>query len=427
MIAQVTDEREQLAQAIVAEFEEVWGEVVQAEGAEAAERRVLAWTRAVGRRVLEAALQAAIEQREQEDRYCCGKPMVRRVREWRQVLTVLGPVQVRRRYVLCRRCHWHVRPVDAWLGWQGGFSPVVEELVAWECSLLPYREALGSLKKLAGVEVSVLGAQRIVARWGKQRLRLAPYAERVDRDLVIEIDGTKAHLEEGWKEIKVGACFSWDRADPEADPEAVSYTADWESAQQFRETLWQEALARGAPAARSQAVIGDGAPWIWEMASHLFPYAVQILDWYHLTQHLWTAGKVVHGEGTPETAMLVESWKTEVWEGRSEAVEEHLRQLVVAGKDDKDNTLRRCADYLQTHQARLRYHLFPAMGWPIGSGVVEGACKHVVGLRFKRQSTRWSKAGARAVLHLRLDRLSDRWEARRDLVRQIQAPLRQAA
>ena len=87
------------------------------------------------------------------------------------------------------------------------------------------------------------------------------------------------------------------------------------------------------------------------------------------------------------------------------------------GRDDKDHTLRRCADYLKTHQHRLRYHLFRAAGWPIGSGVVEGACKHVVGMRFKRQSTRWTKAGARQVLHLRLDRLSHRWDARTKLIR----------
>jgi hypothetical protein len=165
-------------------------------------------------------------------------------------------------------------------------------------------------------------------------------------------------------------------------------------------------------------VVGDGALWIWELVSEIFPYATQILDWYHLTEHLSTAAKAVHGEGKPETGALVQRWKTEMWEGRSEAVEEELRELVAAGTDDAQNTLRKCADYLQANQARVRYHLFRAMGWPIGSGVVEGACKHVVGLRFKRQSTRWTRAGARAVLHLRLDRLSNRWEHRAQLLRQ---------
>jgi hypothetical protein len=54
----------------------------------------------------------------------------------------------------------------------------------------------------------------------------------------------------------------------------------------------------------------------------------------------------------------------------------------------------------------------------LGQQVVEGACKHVVGLRFKRKSTRWTKQGARAVLHLRLDRLNSRWEKRCEHLRQ---------
>jgi hypothetical protein len=343
--------------------------------------------------------------------------MYREVREPREALTVLGPVKVRRRYFRCPECRRHQRPADAWLGWKGGFSFAVEELVAWECSGRAYREALGSLRKLAGLELSVNAAERIVARWGKQELPRAPYQEAVPHDLVVQVDGAKAHLEEGWKEIKVGACFSWDRKHPKEDPQEITYTADWESAEQFRETLWEEALMRGATTARAVAVLGDGAPWIWELASFLFPRATQILDWYHLTEHLWTAAKVVHGEGTEATQALAKQWENEIWEGRSEGVEEHLRELVAAGRDNQDHTLRRGADYLRTHQHRLRYHLFRAAGWPIGSGVVEGACKHVVGMRFKRQSTRWTRAGARQVLHLRLDRLSHRWEARTKLIR----------
>jgi hypothetical protein len=335
-------------------------------------------------------------------------------RRWRTVKTLLGDVRLRRRYYRCLRCDRSLFPADGWLGWKGDFSHRVQEAVAWECSLVPYRQARESLAKLAGIEVSVDASEGLVRRWGEAELVPSPYAERVEKELVIEIDGAKAHLEDGWREIKLGACFSWDREHPERDPEAVTYSADWESAEQFRETLWQEALARGVTTARSVAVIGDGAPWIWEMAGHLFPYATQILDWYHLTEHLWTAAKVVHGDGRPETAALVHRWKAEMREGRSEAVEEELRELVASGKDDGENTLRKCADYLRTHQARLRYHLFRADGWPIGSGVVEGACKHVIGLRFKRQSTRWTKAGARAVLHLRLDRLNDRWQQRSD-------------
>jgi hypothetical protein len=418
MIAEAADQLKALQRAVMRELEGLWEQVQGAGGGEHVERQVTQWSRRMGCRVLEAALQAQVEGREREQIICCGEAMHRRARERREALTMLGSVKVWRRYFRCRVCGAHRRPADAWLGWRGRFSFAVEELVAWECAGLPYREAVESLEKLAGLPVSVHGAEDIAARWGKDGLKLSAYAERVKKDLVIEIDGSKAHLEEGWKEIKVAACFSWDRANPEAEPEKVTYCADWESAERFRKTVWREALVRGVSGARSLAVVGDGAPWIWELVSEIFPYATQILDWYHLTEHLRAAAEVVHGPGKPYTDALVERWETEMREGRSEGVEEELRELVAAGKDDRDNTLRKCADYLQTNQARVRYHLFRAMGWPIGSGVVEGACKHVVGLRFKRQSTRWSRAGARAVLHLRLDRLSNRWEHRAQLLRQ---------
>jgi hypothetical protein len=281
------------------------------------------------------------------------------------------------------------------------------------CAGQPYREGLATLRKLAGVALSVDGAEQIVRRWGAEEMRPAPYGERVAQDLVVQIDGTTVHVEEGWKELKLGAICGWDRLGPEQERLGeVSYVGGWLSAEGFRGPLWQEALVRGAPGARAVAVLGDGAPWIWELAGWLFPRAVEILDWYHLSEHLWDAAKAVYGEGTAPTARLAKRWEGEVWEGRSEGVEEHLRELVRQGRDDAQETLRKCAHYLQTHQHRIRYPSFRAQGWPVGSGVVEGACKHVVGMRFKRKSTRWTRAGGEAVLRLRLDRLSARWSQR---------------
>jgi len=417
MIAQDTQQLEAMKRAMVRELEVLWEHLPCLENGERVEREVTAWARRVGRQVLEGALQAEVERIEQPGLSCCGGIMHREVRELREAVTLLGPVKVRRRYFRCPRCREHARPADAWLGWRGRFSFAVEELVAWECAGLSYREATRSLEKLAGVSVSVCSAEAITAHWGKSRLELPAATESVPQDLVIEIDGAKALLEEGWKEIKLGACFAWDCDHPDRDPRAVSYCADWETAEEFRTTLWQEAEVRGVARARRLAFLGDGAPWIWEVAAELFPEATQILDWYHLTEHLATAGKVVYGEGTHETHALVERWKSVVWDGQSQLVELRLRELVAAGQDDATHTLRKCADYLQTNQSRLRYDLFRAAGWPIGSGVVEGGCKQVVGLRFKRQSTRWSKPGAQNVLHLRLDRLSNRWEKRVQLLR----------
>ena len=415
MIAHKVVGSQQLERLAVEQVRALWGRLAAVESGEAAEQLALEWSRALGRRVLEAGLQARLEAVEAEaDRGCtCGARLGVHSRQARTVLTLLGAVRLRRRYLRCGRCGAHRFAADEWLGWERGFSRLVQEAVAWQAAAMPYRQALAGLRKLAGVELSLGAAQKIVACWGAEELRPQPYAERVKGRLAVQVDGTTAHLEDGWREVKVAALMQWRRG----KPGKVTYVADWLPAEQFAEPLWREGLARGAPCARQIAVIADGAPWIWELARFLFPRSTQILDWYHACEHLWAAAQTVHGEESPETLALVERWKNELWHGYSEGLEDELRELAGCAHDP-DQVLRRVADYLTTHQARLRYPLFRAAGWPLASGVVEGGCKHVIDLRFKRKSTRWKKPGARAVLRLRLDILNDRWENRRDHLRQ---------
>jgi hypothetical protein len=282
---------------------------------------------------------------------------------------------------------------------------------------MPYREALAGLRRFCGVELSLSAAQQVAARWGEAQLRPQPYAERVNGRLVVEIDGTQAHVDGAWHEVKLASYLQWYRG----KPGKVTYVADWLNAQAFTEPVWQEALVRGAPTAKAVAVVADGAPWIWDTATTVLPRSTEILDWYHACEHLWEAGRAVHGLESPETAALVGRWKGELRRGHSEGLEEELRELSGA-VGDADGVLRRTANYLATHQARLRYPLFRQARWPIGSGVVEGGCKHVIGVRFKRKSARWKAPGMRAILHLRLDILNDRWENRCDCLRSIGHP-----
>lgn len=409
----------QLVRLVVAEVESLWGQLMTAPNGEAAEEMALAWSRKVGRQVLERALQARVEQvqsQAQRDCECTGRRHVHSRRP-RTVLTLLGPVRVVREYLRCQDCGARTFPADEWLGWENGLSPRLEEAVAWQAAAMPYREALRGLHKLCGVELSLAAAHKLAGRWGGAELTPQPYAQRVKGRLVVEIDGAQAHVEGAWHEIKVATFMGWWRG----EPQAVSYIADWLPAEQFAEPLWREALARGAPTARAVAVVADGAPWIWDTANTVLSRPVEILDWYHACEHLWEAGRVVHGQESPETTELVKRWKAALRRGHSEGLEEELRELEHTVRDP-DEVLRKTANYLATHQARVRYPQFRAAGWPIGSGVVEGGCNNVIDLRFKRKSTRWKKPGMGAILHLRLDILNHRWENRCDHLRSARHP-----
>ena len=414
MIAQQAVGSEQLARWVMQEVGLLWSALREAESGESTEEAVVAWSRRVGRRVLELGIQARLEEVEgQAERECsCGGRQQVHSRQPRTGLTALGAVRVQRRYLRCPRCGTGRRPADGWLGWKHGFSRRVEEAVAWSAAALPYRPALEGLRRFCGIELSLSAAQEIVARCGEKRLELDPYAERVSGRLGVEIDGAMAHIDGDWHEVKLGSFFAW-RA---GKAETISYVADWLTSDQFRTPLWEEAVIRGAPKARKVAVLADGAAWIWETSGLLFPGATEILDWYHACEHLWEAGRVIHGEGKPETQALVQHWKGDLYQGYSEGLEQELRELAAA-KRDPEETLRKTADYLNRHQARLRYPHFRQAGWPIGSGIAEGGVKHVIDLRFKRKSARWKSPGFRSVLHLRLDILNSRWEERWDSLR----------
>src|SRR5215208_219695 len=102
-----------------------------------------------------------------------------------------------------------------------------------------------------------------------------------------KIDGLPAHT----REAKLGCVFTQTAWDEEGfairDPDSTSYTGGIETAEEFGKRLYVEAWKRGWSRAKKKVVIGDGAEWIWNIASQHFPGAVQIVDLYHARQHLW--------------------------------------------------------------------------------------------------------------------------------------------
>ena len=176
----------------------------------------------------------------------------------------------------------------------------------------------------------------------------------------------------------------------------------------------EEARRRSFDAAPRRAVLGDGAAWIWNLAGEHFPNAIQIVDVFQAKQHLFDAAKAIYGPGSDLAAAWGEQRRDELDQGRIDdliaALDAHADSCEAARKD---------REYFSRNRERMRYPEFRAMGLCVATGVVEGACKSLVGGRLKRGGMHWTVDGANAILALRCavisNRFDDFWERRANL------------
>lgn len=130
---------------------------------------------------------------------------------------------------------------------------------------------------------------------------------------------------------------------------------------------------------------------------------VDILDILHVAGYVWKAAHVFHASGSAAAEAFVRDRLLRILRGEAASVIRGLRRMAtdrgLAG--DKKKTLTRICGYLQKNRERMRYHEYLAAGYPIATGVIEGACRHLVKDRMERSGMRWTLPGARAMLKVR--------------------------
>jgi len=234
------------------------------------------------------------------------------------------------------------------------------------------------------------------------------------------------------REVKLCTVWSAEGRDKEGTPVrdagSVTYSAAIESAASkdtdetpsaFAARVEREATRRGFDLAPRRAVLGDGAPWIWNLATEHFPGAVQIVDRFHAKQHLSDVGKAVYGATTALARAWARERHDELDAGDLDAVLEALRAHAATHDD-----ARKCVDYVERNRERMRYPEFRAAGLCTSTGVVEAGCKVAIGTRCKRAGMHWTVAGADAIIALRCCTLSGRFEdfwERRSVARAVAA------
>jgi hypothetical protein len=238
---------------------------------------------------------------------------------------------------------------------------------------------------------------------------------RVARRMGVAMDGTMINVRgEGWKELKVGCVFEAEtNGEARSEEEQVhavhnSYAALLGGPKRFGQALWAEAYRRQLPRAQDSIVLGDGAPWIWNLALEHFGWSRQAVDWYHAKEHLYNAAHLAFGEGTAEANRWAKGMETPLYQGQIHTVVAAIKQLAQKHRKTAQG-LRTEAEYFQRNQRRMQYLELREDGFPIGSGMVESGGKQFRA-RLAGPGMRWSRPGAERLISVRTTILSDRFE-----------------
>jgi hypothetical protein len=357
--------------------------------------------------------------------------------------TVLGPVTVTRAWYHCAQCGHGLAPRDAELGIRGAsMSPGLAMMNDKAVAAVPFAQAAGLMEDLAGVRLmagragraaEASGAAHAAAARGRAALiagrKLVPLPPSPLPDkLYMVIDGTGVPMtaretasrqgkgEDGrarTREVKLAVFFTQDKLDangyPVRDRASSSYIATFEPAATFAGLAKAEGIRRGADHVRQLTIIGDGAAWIWGIATSKFPEATQIVDLYHAREHLYALTRSLEFMLLDQKEEWLKARLADLDYGDIDGIKAAVRQYPLEGarKDETEKEL----GYFLNNASRMRYKWFRSRGLFVGSGVVEAGCKAVIGQRLKLAGMHWTTAGADAVIALRCREASSQWEA----------------
>lgn len=317
--------------------------------------------------------------------------------------------------------------MDGPLGIDGSLTRQARRMVTFAGGQQSFARAEAALRELCGWSVS------------DETARLACYDEavRIDRwldtderayegflkaagEVELQIDAAKVNTLGGWRDMKIGAYAKRPPGEPatperwaERDlpgPAARVAFARVEEAEGFGRRVgdWASRLGVGGP---EVSVLGDGAEWIWNLSEAHVPGARHCLDIYHASEHLSDAAKAVFGDGAGAAGDWLGAARGRLladgWWGLCEQVGQTLDEYGEAAREAMEDLL----GYFSKHTERLGYCGRLYAGRSIGSGLIEGAAKNLVGKRLKQTAARWRLENVQKMAVLCSCTYSDAWAA----------------
>lgn len=346
-------------------------------------------------------------------------------------VSCLGEIQLKRAYYIdASFSYYPIEEKHKWL--KDEYLPDVKELGCYVSMLEPYDMASDMLEKVGGIKISSSTLQKITKSIGSELVKIEDESVNIPMNIdenakeidlmVVSCDGACINTKNDWKEVKSGAIYQVKKNNKnELRAIKKSYISRIENCSDFGNRLYAEAKRRGLAVTKNIVTIGDGAKWIWRLSKNYFPKAVEIVDWYHATEHLWKIIELLYGSRDNDDGKIFEEYCEDIlYNGLITILEDKIiekaKDFMIKEKSSRYKYILKEFNYFIINQNRMKYKYFEEQEYPIGSGIIEGACKHLVQIRMKRNGMKWSVGGAHDILQLRSLYLSNRWDEVKNVI-----------
>ena len=343
------------------------------------------------------------------------------------MMTALGRSELLRTYFACPGCGQGDAHVDRLLGLNGFLTRQATRLICLTGGRIAYAPAAGMLQACCGwavsdetIRLACQGQSGPIAEFHDTPAAGAAFAEAAG-DVEFQLDATTVNTTSGWRDMKIGllarrepgakaTAAQWDSRDLPGPTARVAFAAI-EPIGRFAPRIghWAGRLKLTDTAAIT--TLGDGAAWIWNAAAEQLPGSGGVLDIYHASGHISDAGKGLFGEGTAAAKTWLEEGRALLLSDGWAGLCDHIGATLLKDPELSGHAaLGELTGYFAAHTERMNYAHRLNTGRSIGSGMVEGAAKNLIGKRMKQTGARWVVGNADAMAGLCSLSYSDHWD-----------------
>ena len=305
------------------------------------------------------------------------------------------------------------------------------EIAFWGQNQSSFQKASSIIERVLNVKISASNVLKITEFIGKlvydynynnalkiwnNRANINMNINVKKKTLYIQADGasvnTRIEDENGstWKENKLGIFFSesdmYKRKDKSNIINHKEYVAYIGSVETFRILVFAKAVELKYWEYENIVFISDGATWLRNMISELFPEAIQILDKFHLIENIYEYGKFIFNDDMKKVEIFKDKILGYCYSSEYNLIQKELKKYK---NIEIPKTICNLPVYLENNKDKIDYSTYEHNGWFVGSGAIESSNKTVVQLRLKQAGMRWSVDGANYIISLRCMYESKNW------------------